>query len=117
MRPTIATRTRLCLMHGPEDLRLAADLLGGRAGDDDRLGVDHLAHHAAARVGRGHQDGREPQPLGGDLLEIAEEGVRAGVGPGQGHAQPAEQRAEEREGGARCGSGSGRGPCPCPSSG
>jgi hypothetical protein len=45
---------------------------------------------------RRHQDRREAELLGGDLLQTAEEHVRGGVGPGERDAEPAEQRAEER---------------------
>jgi hypothetical protein len=34
----------------------------------DGLGINHLAHHATGRIGRAHQNRREPELLGGDLL-------------------------------------------------
>jgi hypothetical protein len=45
--------------HGvPEDKAeygaFVADLIGGRGGDADRLGVDHFSHYAAGAVCRAH---------------------------------------------------------------
>ena len=80
---------------GLEDRGFVAHLMRRGARDDDRLGVDHFPHHAPARIGRGHQDRADAEPLGGHLLKVAEKRIRAGVGPRQGHSQPAEKRAEE----------------------
>ena len=79
-----------------EDAALAAGLLGGHGGHDDALGVDHLAHHAARAVAGHDQHRVQAQLLGRDPLQAAEQGVARGVGAGQGHAQPAQQRREER---------------------
>ena len=42
--------------HEAEDGPLLAGLLGGGGGNDDALGVDHLAHDPAGAVGAGEQD-------------------------------------------------------------
>ena len=81
---------------GAEQFALLPPFSGGRRGDDDRLSVDHLAHHSAGGIGRGHEDGIETQFLRGDLLQVAEEDVARRVRAGQGHTEPAEQRAEDR---------------------
>jgi hypothetical protein len=78
-----------------EDLGLAADLLGRGTRDDDRLSVGHFPHHTPTRVGCGHQDWAEAQPLGGDLLQVAEKHIRTRIGAHQGHPQPSQQRSEE----------------------
>ena len=49
--------------------------------------------------------GLRPSCFGRHLLQVAEERVRAGVGAGQGDAEPAEQGAEERIDPARAASG------------
>ena len=72
------------------------DPAGRGRGDDDRLRVDHLAHHAAGAVGRAHQVRAEAELLGRDPLHAAEQHVRRGVGAGQRDAEPAHQGAEER---------------------
>ena len=43
------------------------------------------------------QDGVQPQLLGRDALQAAEQRVGRGVGAGQGHAEPAQQGAKERD--------------------
>ena len=52
------------------------------AGDDDRLRVDHLAHHASGTVCGSHQHRVEADLLRGDFLQAAEQHVRCRVGPG-----------------------------------
>ena len=37
-----------------QDMAFVAVPLGGGAGDDDALGINHLAHHAATTVRGGH---------------------------------------------------------------
>jgi hypothetical protein len=53
---------------------------------------------AAARIG-------ERPPAGGDLLQSAEQHVRRSIAAGQRHAEPAQQRREEREKHAGAGKG------------
>ena len=55
-----------------------------------------------AELAAAHQDRTQAELLGGHLLQVAEQGVRTGVGAGQRHAQPPEQRPEEREQPSRC---------------
>src|SRR3984893_6270968 len=77
--------------HEAQDRPLVAKPVGGGGTHDDRLRVEHLAHDAARGIFRGHQDRRQPQLLGGDLLQAAEQHVRRGVRPGERHPQPAQQ--------------------------
>ncbi len=81
-----------------EDLGLSADLLGCGTRDDDRLCVDHFPHDAPARIGCGHQDRADAEPLGRDLLKVTEEHIRTRIGARQGHPQPSQQGPEEGEG-------------------
>jgi len=69
--------------------------VGRGAGDDNALRADHLAHDAAARVGRAHEDRADANLLGGDLLQTAEKDVGRGVRARDGRAEPPEKRAEE----------------------
>ncbi|MPM84616.1 hypothetical protein SDC9_131689 [bioreactor metagenome] len=88
-----------------EDFRFTTNHAGGSRGDRDGLRRDHLAAHAAAGIG-GHGDDRvDAQLFGGDGLQLAEQRVGRGVGTGHEHAQPAEDRGEEREGDAGRGDG------------
>src|SRR5215472_10447969 len=77
-----------------EDVAFLALLADGRAGDHDGLGGDHFAHDSAGGIGGGHEDVAEAEAAGGDLLEAAEQRVRAGIGAAQGDAHPAEHGAE-----------------------
>ena len=89
-----------------QDRPFLAVLLRRGGGDDDALGVDHLAHDAAGAVGRRQQDLRllvgqrqhavVDQLAGRDRLQAAEQRVGRRVRAGQGDAQPAEQRGEQR---------------------
>src|SRR6266702_3444794 len=81
--------------HVPENHALVADLIGRRRGHGDGLRIHHLAHHAARRVGRTHQDGVELELFRGDPLQATEQGVGRGVATRQRHAQPTQIRAEE----------------------
>ena len=81
--------------HKAQDVAFVSVPLGRRAGDHDALGVDHLAHDAAATVGRRHQAGRYSYLLRGNFLQAAEEHIRRSIGTSQRHSQPAEQRSEE----------------------
>ena len=49
--------------------------IGGRAGDDDALCVNHFAHHSAGTVSCGHQRGAEAKLSGSDFLKTAKEHV------------------------------------------
>ena len=100
-------------------IRFLAQLIGGRRGHDNALGVDHLAHDAAGAVGRADEYLRLSQIqmaaersrvvnlCGGDLWQAAEQCVAARVGAGQEDAQPAQKRREERIQLARAGEDSG----------
>ena len=79
----------------PEDVAFVAVPLGCGAGDNDALGVDHFAHHAAAAVGCTHQHGRNADLVRGDALKAAEQDVGSGVGTGECDAEPSEQSSEE----------------------
>jgi hypothetical protein len=57
-----------------EDRRFLSDLLRRGCRDDDRLRVDHLAHDASARVGRGHQ---AYDPLHSFALSTCQIGISA----------------------------------------
>ena len=46
-----------------EDFAFAAVRAGGRGGDDDALGVDHLPHHTARAVGRADEQRVEAELL------------------------------------------------------
>src|SRR5213080_2223811 len=81
----------------PENHPLVADLIGRRRGHGDGLRVHHLAHHAARRVGRTHQDRIELELLRGDALQATEERVGRRVAARQRHAQPTQVCAEERK--------------------
>src|SRR6202047_1560056 len=59
-----------------QDLSLLALLAGGHAGHHDALGVDHLAHDAAAAVAGAGQDGAHPPLLGAGPVQVPEEDVR-----------------------------------------
>src|SRR5688572_14976339 len=74
-----------------EDLAFLAVVIRRGAGDDDALGIDHLAHDAAGTVRGAHEDGADTGLFGGDFLQAAEEDVGGGVGSGEGNAEPAEQ--------------------------
>lgn len=78
-----------------EDVAFFSIALGGGAGDDDALGVDHFSHDATGAISGTHEDGAKAELLSGDGLEGAEEDVGGGVGAGEGDAQPAEKRSEE----------------------
>ena len=67
---------------------------GGSYGDAGQ--ADHFAHHAAARIGRCHQDRVQVQLAGGHYLQVSEQGVGGGVGTRQEHSQPSQHRTEER---------------------
>lgn len=56
---------------------------GGGGGDGDALQADHFPHDATAGVGGGHEDGIQVEFVGGDDLEVAEQGVSAGVAAGE----------------------------------
>lgn len=61
-----------------EDFVFVAVVVGGGAGDDDALGVDHFAHDAAGAIGSGHEDGADAGFLGGDFLKAPEEDIGGG---------------------------------------
>src|ERR1700722_4864146 len=52
-----------------ENVAFVAVPLRCGAGNDDTLGVDHLAHDAAGAVGRAHQHGRNSNLIRGNTLE------------------------------------------------
>ncbi|KGD58095.1 hypothetical protein DP49_5028 [Burkholderia pseudomallei] len=84
-----------------EQIRLVADEADRRACDRDRLRRDHLARDAARRVRRDEQRARHADLLRGGRLQRTEQRVRRRVRARQEHADPAEQRREERERRAR----------------
>ena len=61
--------------HVPKDVAFVTVPAGGCAGHDDRLRVDHLAHHAAGTVGCAHQDWTETELRRSDLLQTAEQDI------------------------------------------
>src|SRR5262249_51541180 len=64
----------------PQGMRpLVGIIVTGGARDHDGLGVDHLAHYAARRVGSHDQGLIQVELLGGDALQAAEESVRSRV--------------------------------------
>ena len=89
---TRTTRLAFTLIELLVVIAIIAVLVRRHRGDDDALGVDHLAHHAAGAVRRGEEDlsaaGVERQhvsggnPAGGHRLQAAEHRVRCGVGTG-----------------------------------
>lgn len=52
----------------PQNVSLMPVPFRGRAGDDDALGINHLAHDAAAAIRGGHQIGREANLRCGNFL-------------------------------------------------
>ena len=80
-----------------EEVAFLPNHAGGGCGHADGLGRNHLAGDAAGGVYGHGEFGGHAHGLCGGALHAAEEGVRRGVGAGQEHAEPAEERGEERE--------------------
>src|SRR6516164_1021847 len=63
----------------PEDVSQNATLVSvpfrGGAGNDDALGIDHLAHYSATAVCRRHQDRRDADLGRRNLLQTPEQNV------------------------------------------
>src|SRR5579871_5212306 len=78
-------------------LAFGSSLTGSDAGDDNALGIDHFSHDAPRTVGSRREDRGNPEALGGDLLEVAEQNVGGCVASGERDAQPTQYRREERE--------------------
>ena len=84
--------------HGePEQSRFVADEARRRARDGNRLRRDHLPGDAARRVGRDRQQRIHADALGRHRLQPPEHGVGRRVRPGHEHAEPAEDRREQRK--------------------
>ena len=84
-----------------EDLRIGTLRFDGGRGDREVLRGDDLADAAADGVG-GQQDRRVEARTGrGGRLQVREERARRGCGAGDGRADPAQDRGEEREGSTR----------------
>jgi len=72
-------------------------------GYHQRLRRYHLATSRHRRwLGRAHQDRTQPQLIGGDHLQAPEQRVRSGVGAAESHANPPDQRSEQRKTSRRC---------------
>lgn len=80
-----------------EEVAFLPDHAGGGGGHADGLGRNHLAGDAAGGVHGYGEFGGHTHGLRGGALHTAEEGVRRGVGAGQEHAEPTQDRGEERE--------------------
>src|ERR1019366_786328 len=65
--------------------------------DCNTLQADHFADYAAAGVRGSHEDLIQTQLDRCDVLQGPEEGVSGSIAACQEHAQPAQQRTEERE--------------------
>src|SRR5689334_13596504 len=81
----------------PEDLSFVSYLIGSRCRHNDRLRVDHLAHHTPSAVGCNHQYRIKIELLRGNALQASEQRIRRSVAAGERNSQPAEERAKERE--------------------
>ena len=84
-----------------EQVAFLPDHVGRGRGDGQGLRRNHLRGDAAGSVGGYGKFGRHAHRRGGILLHAAEQGARGGVRTGQEHAEPTEQRREEREQAAR----------------
>src|SRR5258707_1201852 len=62
---------------------------------DDRLRINHFAHHSAGAVGGAHQHRAEIELLSGDSLQATEQRVRRSIASGKRDPEPAKKRAEE----------------------
>src|SRR3546814_5353637 len=70
--------------------------LGGCRRDDDRLRIDHLAHHPTGGVRGCHQHRGQAELLRSYLLKTAKQDVGGCIRARQSHTQPAQHGAEER---------------------
>jgi len=92
-----------------EQITFLTDHVGSRGGHADGLGGDHLAGHAANGVGGDGQFRRNTDGRSRGTLHAGEEGVGGGVGTGEEHAQPADERSKEGEEAAGLGKGKAKG--------
>src|SRR3546814_6094659 len=70
--------------------------LGGCRRDDDRLRIDHLAHHPTGGVRGCHQHRGQAELLRSYLLKTAKQDVGGCIRARQSHTPPAQHGAEER---------------------
>ena len=92
-----------------EKITFLTNHIGSRGGHTDGLRRDHLAGHAANSVGGNGQFRRNTNCRSRGTLHAGEEGVGGGVGTGEEHAQPADERSKEGEEAAGLGKGKAKG--------
>ena len=92
-----------------EQITFLTDHVGSRGSHTDGLGGDHLAGHTADGVGGDGQFRRNADGRSSGALHAGEEGVGGGVGTGEEHAQPADERSKEGEEAAGLGEGKAEG--------